>query len=462
MGNGSVLIIDNDGAARDSVGRTLVQEGCDVTLADTVEAALRVLGTQEFDVLILDPVLPDGDAREILDVARERFLEVIVISSNPSIEEAVTFVKAGARDYLEKPLGGPDLLRRIEKLLASRRVELELRSAREANLRRYGISGPIGGSPAMQRVLNIVECMIDNLDATILIQGESGTGKDLLAKMIHYGGPRAEGPYMNITCTTLRDALLESELFGHEKGAFTDAKAQKKGLVELADGGTLLLDEIGDMSLTTQSRLLRFLEERTFRRVGGQADLRVNVRVIAATNRRLDQLVADGGFREDLYFRLNVIPITMPPLRDRKGDVPLLVRYFLNLFQREHRKPALEIEPELMAQLEAYYWPGNIRELRNLVERAMVLQSRDVLWSVAMQGPAASPGLETVFKLPAGGIDLEVLEKDLLCQALRGAHGNQARAGDLLGLNRDQVRYRMLKYGLNVTVRNGNGCVLRA
>ncbi|MBI4605666.1 MAG: sigma-54-dependent Fis family transcriptional regulator [Planctomycetes bacterium] len=456
MGKGSVLIVHADKFARDSVARALRQGGYEATGAGTRGLALHVLRAQAFDALILAPGLPDGDAMDVLVAARARSLEVIVISSNADVNEAVRFVKAGASEYLEPPRS-PDLLERLDKLLSSRRLDGERRNAREAKLRRNGVPAIIGCSPAVQRVLNLVEQVIDNHDTTVLIQGESGTGKDLLAKMLHYGGPRAEGPYMNLTCTALSDTLLESELFGHEKGAFTDAKTQKKGLVEIAEGGTLFLDEIGDMRLATQARLLRFLEERAFRRVGGEVDLHVNVRVIAATNRDLEELVERGGFREDLYFRLNVIPITMPPLRERKGDVPLLVKHFLQVFHRETHRPILDIDPTLMSQLEAYRWPGNVRELKNLIERAMVLSSREVLRSVASRKPRAERPAESPFKLPPEGVDLEVLEKDLLCQALRAAGGNQARAGELLGLNRDQVRYRMLKYGMQVSARNGYG-----
>jgi len=461
MGKGSVLIFEQDKIVRDVVSSTLARAGLEVHPAAELDAALQAFESGKLDAVILGAASAGDGASELIHAASRVSLEVIVLSSSPTIEEAVAFVKAGASDYLAHPARSPELLGRIERILERRRAREDLRSTRQENLKRHGVASLIGSSPAMQRVLNLVDCITDNHDATVLILGESGTGKDLIAKMIHWSGPRAEGPYMNVTCTTLRDTLLESELFGHERGAFTDAKTQKKGLVELADGGTLFLDEIGDMSLAIQSRLLRFLEERAFRRVGGQADLRVNVRVIAATNRNLEEMVARGEFREDLYFRLNVIPIVMPPLRSRKGDVPLLVRHFMNVFHRELHKPVLEIEPALMGQLEAYNWPGNVRELRNLVERAMVLSTTEVLWSVVRRRSRPEAPSEASFRLPPGGVDFDVLEKDLLSQALEAARGHQARAGELLGLNRDQVRYRMLKYGLNSPAPARGGLALR-
>jgi transcriptional regulator with PAS, ATPase and Fis domain len=284
--------------------------------------------------------------------------------------------------------------------------------------------------------------------STVLITGESGTGKDLAAKVIHYASDRANKPFVNITCSALPEALLESELFGHERGAFTGADRQKRGLFEIADGGTVFLDEIGEMVPALQAKLLRFLEEKTFKRVGGGVDIRVDVRVIAATNRRLEEEVRQGRFREDLYYRLNVLPVALPALRERQPDIPLLLNYYVDLFNTEFKKRVQGIAPEAMARLRAYGWPGNIRELRNAVERAMLLGEEKLLgiddFPMTSLGRTRLEGVE----LPAGGIDLEQLERSLVVQALERSGWNQTRAAAMLGLNRDQIRYRIEKFKL--------------
>jgi transcriptional regulator with PAS, ATPase and Fis domain len=281
------------------------------------------------------------------------------------------------------------------------------------------------------------------------LNGESGTGKDLAAKVIHYNSDRAQKPFMNITCSALPEALLESELFGHERGAFTGADRQKRGLLETADGGTVFLDEIGEMVPGLQAKLLRFLEEKTFKRVGGAVDIHVDVRVVAATNRKLDEEVRAGRFREDLYYRLNVLPIMLPPLRDRIDDIPLLVDFYIDSYNAEFKKKIRGVTPEAMKRLQSYGWPGNIRELRNTVERAMLLADGDVLNPNDFTiGGGATVKLGDRVELPANGIDLEQLERSLVVQALDRTQWNQTRAAALLGLNRDQIRYRIEKFHL--------------
>ena len=284
---------------------------------------------------------------------------------------------------------------------------------------------------------------------TVLLTGESGTGKDLAAKVIHYGGARASKPFMNITCSALPESLLESELFGHERGAFTGADRQKRGLLETADGGTVFLDEIGEMMAGLQAKLLRFLEEKTFKRVGGAADVRVDVRVIAATNRNLPEEVRQGRFREDLFYRLNVMPIQLPPLRERADDIPLLVNFYIDTYNTEFKKRIRGITPEALQGMRRYPWPGNVRELRNAVERAMLLAEGDTLTSDEVSGSAAGPvRLSNRVELPREGIDVEQLERSLVVQALERTGWNQTRAATLLGLNRDQIRYRIEKFQL--------------
>jgi transcriptional regulator with PAS, ATPase and Fis domain len=283
--------------------------------------------------------------------------------------------------------------------------------------------------------------------STVLLTGETGTGKDLAAKAVHFNSDRGAKPFVNITCSALPEQLLESELFGHERGAFTDARQQKRGLFETADGGTIFLDEIGEMMPGLQSKLLRFLEEKTFKRVGGLADVRVDVRVVAATNRHLEAEVEAGKFREDLFYRLQVMPILLPPLRERTGDIPLLASYYVDRYNREFKKRVRGVAPEAMAMLEQYRWPGNVRELRNTIERAMLLMDRDRLETDDVA--TLSRTMATLqFRLPPNGVVLEDVERQLLMQALERAHGNQTHAGQLLGINRDQVRYRIEKFGL--------------
>jgi two-component system response regulator AtoC len=285
--------------------------------------------------------------------------------------------------------------------------------------------------------------------STVLLRGESGTGKDLAAKTIHYNSDRAPRPFMNITCSALPDALLESELFGHERGAFTDARQQKIGLLESAEGGTVFLDEIGEMVPALQAKLLRFLEEKAFKRVGGSGDVRVDVRIIAATNRDLEDAVQKGTFREDLYYRLNVMQITLPSLREHPADVAQLVTHYIDVFNREFRKNIRGATPETLALLNAYRWPGNIRELRNAIERAMLLAEGEWITPDLLPVTPARAATVQTMALPEEGVHLETLERELLMQALKRTAGNQTKAAALLGLNRDQIRYRIEKFGLD-------------
>jgi transcriptional regulator with PAS, ATPase and Fis domain len=287
-------------------------------------------------------------------------------------------------------------------------------------------------------------------DTTVVITGESGTGKEVVARLIHAASARRAGPFVAINCAALPEQLLESELFGHERGAFTDARLQKRGLLETADGGTVFLDEIAEMVPGLQAKLLRFLEEKTFKRVGGATDIHVDVRVVAATNRNLEDEVAKGRFRSDLFYRLNVLPISMPPLRAHPEDVPLLVEYFIDAFNTEFRKRVLGASPAAYTVLERYGWPGNVRELRNVVERAMLLTEGDRLDARDFAALTTAAGAPDAFELPATGVDLEQLERSLVIQALRRSGGNQTKAAALLGLNRDQIRYRIEKFGLTV------------
>jgi two-component system response regulator AtoC len=364
-----------------------------------------------------------------------------------TIENAVDAMKLGAFHYVNKPFNVDEVALLVDKALETTRLRREVKALRSSTGRDYSFDAIVGGSPSMEAVKQLLQKVAVSPATTVLLTGETGTGKDLAAKAIHYNSDRAGRTFVNITCSALPEQLLESELFGHERGAFTDARQQKRGLLETADGGTVFLDEIGEMTPPLQAKLLRFLEERTFKRVGGLQDIKVDVRVIAATHRDLEQAVKEGKFREDLFYRLQVMPVVLPPLRERKGDIPVLASYYIDLFNREFRKRVRGLSPDAVRLIETYRWPGNIRELRNAIERAMLLIDHE--WLEPSDFTSLSRNATpTQFQLPPEGVNLEEVERQLVVQALDRAGGNQTHAGALLGINRDQVRYRIEKFGL--------------
>jgi DNA-binding NtrC family response regulator len=365
------------------------------------------------------------------------------------VETAVEAMKLGAYHFANKPFNLDEVMSTIERALETTRLGGEVRQIRKNAARPYKLHSIGGASEAMTALRQMVARVATSPASTVLLTGESGTGKDLVAKIVHYASDRASRPFMNITCSALPEQLLESELFGHERGAFTDARLQKRGLLETADGGTVFLDEIAEMVPALQAKLLRFLEEKTFKRVGGAADIHVDVRVVAATNRNLEEEVAKGRFRTEMFYRLNVLPISLPPLRSHAEDVPLLVEYFIDTFNTEFRKRVLGASPAAYTILERYGWPGNVRELRNVVERAMLLSDGQRLEAKDFSALTTTAGSADGYELPATGVDVEQLERSLVIQALRRAGGNQTKAAALLGLNRDQIRYRIEKFGLN-------------
>ncbi len=445
----SILVVDDERLIRWSLKERLDQAGYRVLEAENGREALE-RSREGVDLVLLDFKLPDTDGLTLLKQIKQADPDclVILMTAYSSIESAVEAMKHGAYHYVNKPFNIEEMLILVEKALETTRLRREVKVLRATQSQAYAFERVIGDSPAMKAVIGLLKKVATSPASTVLLVGESGTGKDLMAKIVHFNSNRAAEPFMNITCSALPENLLESELFGHEKGAFTDAKAQKKGLLELADGGTVFLDEIGEMTPALQSKLLRFLEEKTFKRVGGSQDIRVDVRVIAATNRDLEEAVKKGAFREDLYYRLRVLPVTLPPLRERTGDLKSLAHHYMDVFNREFKKGVRGLSPEALKALEAYPWPGNVRELKNAVERAMLLTESDTLTPEDFLLPTSRTTVSAAFQLPPGGVDFEQLERDLVIQALQRTGGNQTRAAALLGMNRDQIRYRIEKFKL--------------
>ncbi len=452
---GRILVVDDERSMQEFLEILFRREGYDVTTAGDVDGALLALGSDDFDVVISDIQMPGRSGIELLQAMREVAPEtlVVMITAFATTETAIAAMKEGAYDYVTKPFKLDEIRLVVEKALEKKSLASENRRLRSELRHRSRSRSLVGNSAAIQRVYDLV-AQVAETKTNVLICGESGTGKELVARAIHEASERAERSFVAVNCAAIPETLLESELFGHVKGAFTGAVHAKEGLFEVADGGTLFLDEVGDIPPALQAKLLRVIQDKTIRRVGGTNDRRVDVRILSATNRHLEDEVAAGRFREDLYYRLNVITIALPALRERLEDVPLLVHHFLEKYSHELGKPIEGASPEAMERLLAYPYPGNVRELENVIERAVALSrggtiERDALPPTLLRAPeAAGPA-----RLPSSGANLDELvneyERGLLLEALQRAGGVKKRAAQLLGVSFRSFRYRLEKLGLD-------------
>jgi DNA-binding NtrC family response regulator len=456
-----ILIVDDDRAIRWTLSEALKSWGFSPIEAGSVAEAIPQFTGESPAAVLLDIDLPDGSGLDVLKQIKEERPDVVVvmITGNVHIDNTIAALRGGAYDFIAKPISLEELRVTIRNGIEAHQLRREVDQVRKERALQFAFEQIVGESSAMKKMLSLAAKVAESEVSSVLLQGESGTGKDLVAKAIHYGSHRAERPFVAINCAALPATLIESELFGYEKGAFTDAKARKEGLFEQAEGGTLLLDEIGELELSLQAKLLRVLEEGAFRRVGGLKDIPLDVRVIAASNRDLKTESEAGRFRLDLYYRLSIIQIDIPPLRERGDDVLLLAAHYINTIgsRIRLRKKITGLSPDVAAMFRRYEWPGNVRELRNVIERALILEDSDVITMeylpsalvggqrATVAAGAAGSELNAQFLLPPQGISLDEVEMSFVRQAIERSDGNQTRAAELLGISRDQLRYRLKK-----------------
>jgi len=466
-----ILIVDDERLVRWSLRQKCEEWGYHVIEAEAGEPGLKLAQRESPDLILMDVRMPDLTGLEVLDQLKKGgdAPPVIMITADPQLDDVKAALKLGAYDFVGKPLDFDELHVTVKNALETTSLRTEVQTLRGEVRRGAGYSNVVSVSSKMTELMNFVRKVAASEATTILIQGESGTGKDLIAKSIHYESNRQEKPFVAINCSAIPETLMEAELFGHEKGAFTDAKAMKKGLFEAADGGTLFLDEIGELSPLLQAKLLRVLEDQVIRRVGGIRDMQVNVRVIAASNRDLERAVREGEFRQDLYYRLAIIAIFIPPLRDRKEDIMPLVDFFIDRYNRTFKKSVRGITDATRRLLMGHNWPGNVRELKNTIERGMILEDEPLLRPLYLPFSVGESGGPTLFErtaagnggqslpdgrmlprlyIPEGGTSLEEVEHVLVELAMRQANGNQTHAAKLLDISRDALRYKLKKFGL--------------
>jgi len=460
MSKETILVVDDERLVRWSLQQKLEQWGYHVSLAEDGATALGRVQLDNPDLITLDVKLPDMTGIEVLSELRKRniLVPVIVITAFGVVDDAVRSLKLGAYDFIEKPINFEKLENSLRNAFETRRLRSEVAHTHEIQRSESSVEHIIGVSNHTREVVELIKKIAASEASTILIQGESGTGKDLVAHAIHFESSRRDRPFYAINCAAIPENLMESELFGHEKGAFTDARSQKRGMFEMADGGTIFLDEISEMNLGMQAKLLRVLEGQSFRRVGGVKNITVDVRVIVASNRNLEEGVRSSRFRQDLYFRLAIIPVTLLPLRDHKDDIPPLLDHFMRHYNQKFHKNIQSLTKEAQDLLMNYDWPGNIRELRNAIERVMILAEGNRVTAKYLPIRISEGGIMPVpmsegsedgsIRLPAGGISLYEVERELIRQALSQARGNKTTASKLLHITRDTLRYKVKKYNL--------------
>jgi DNA-binding NtrC family response regulator len=452
MAKATILIVDDDRTICRTTKYQLNKGGYETISANSGDECIYHLKQKDISLVLLDIKLPGVDGIDVLKQIRQikSDLPVIMVTAYGSIESAVAAMKAGAYEYITKPINFEIMMIEIEKALEATSCKREVARLRAEQEGKYSFGRIVGKSQAIRDVISIADRICKSDTTIILIQGETGTGKDLLARAIHYESTRRDKPFMEITCTALPITLLESELFGHEKGAFTDAKARRKGLLELADGGTVFLNEVGQMEAALQAKLLSVMEHKAFRRVGGKEEINIDVRIIGATNTDLKAKVEEGTFREDLYYRLHVLPVFIPPLRERREDIMLLAHFFLEQFSREFRKEIEGFSEAVAEYLVDYDWPGNVRELRNTIERAIILGNEKIITPELLPPEMRQQKVvDATYELPKDGIALEEVEKQLIKQALDMTEWNQSGAAQLLRLGRGALQYRMKKHGFS-------------
>lgn len=444
MASRRVLVVDDEENIRNLLSQILRQEGFEVETASDGATGLRKASSGEFDLVLLDVRIPEKDGMEVLrEIRREDpGAVVMIVTGYATLEMAVEAMRHGAFDYISKPFKKDELVVKVRRALEHEQLREENRKLHEELRARFKFEGIVGTSPKMQEVLRVAAAVAPT-DATVLIYGETGTGKEILARSIHYQSPRAHGPFVAINCGAIPETLLETELFGHEKGAFTSAVGSRVGKFEAADGGTIFLDEVGDMSPAMQVKLLRVLQERTFERVGSNKPVRVDVRVIAATNKDLRQAIRDGRFREDLFYRLSVVPIELPPLRERVEDIPLLAQHFLEKYRQKYGKAVTGFTPQAVRKMRRYPWPGNVRELEFAVERAVILARTPEIWAedLWLGGAGGDAGEE---RLPS----LADVERQHIVRVLQHTEWNLEEAAKVLGMSVAQLRRRLDQYGV--------------
>ncbi|MBI4766017.1 MAG: sigma-54-dependent Fis family transcriptional regulator [Deltaproteobacteria bacterium] len=465
-----ILVIDDDSSVRDILEDFLQLKGFEVSVTDDGEKGISLIQERRFDLFLVDLVLPGMNGMEVIKEVYSRQINIpaIIITGYGAIETAVEAIKLGAFDYITKPFVLEELFLVVQRALDFSKLKQENLFLKRQLKQRYDFHGLIGSSPGMQKVYGLIKKVCDT-DATILIEGESGTGKELIAKTIHFNSLRAQHPFIPFNCAAIPKDLLESELFGHERGAFTGAFNTRIGRFERAHGGTILLDEIGELHPSFQVKLLRVLQEREFERVGGSKTIKVDVRILAATNKKLEEETKAGNFREDLFYRLNVIPLQIPPLRERREDIPLLAEYFLSYFSKKRKRENIRMVPEVMQLFSQYPWPGNVRELENLIERVIILSEDGLIEPKDLpqrfkefqgstgQGETGSPLLTTEPErevvLPDQGVNMntlvEEMEKSLIQQAIRKSKGVKSKAAELLGLKRTTLLEKMKKFEMD-------------